>query len=109
MGDLHFDSVVVDCHNDIPVLLGDWHRRLGDREWFGRDAVPELREGGVDVQVLPVYVDPSLGEGALRRSLLLLEWLHDVADASSGDVAICTTGAEIDEAVAAGTIALVLA
>jgi len=106
---LHLDAVVVDCHDDLPVMLMDWHRRLGDSEYFAREAIPLLRDGGVDVQVLPVYLDPELAESGLRRSILLLEWLHEAAARSADDVSICGTGADIDAALAAGKIALVLA
>ena len=60
--ELHRDAVVVDAHNDLPLMLLLWHRSLGPQgiaDYF-RDAwLPEARAGGVDVQVCPVYVDPA--------------------------------------------------
>jgi membrane dipeptidase len=109
--ELHEDAVVVDAHNDLPVLL-----LMRERE-FGRDGsqaywqerwLPEARAGGVDVQVLPVYNSPSDAEASLRKTLLQIEALEREA-AKTPDVALCRTGAEIDAALAEGRIALLLA
>ena len=61
--DIHREAVVVDAHNDLPVLLLLRNRGLGAqsvaRYWSER-WVPEARAGGVDVQVLPIYVAPEV-------------------------------------------------
>jgi membrane dipeptidase len=84
---------------------------------FGDDAVvdywqerwvQELRAGGVDVQVLPIYNAPSAAEASLRNTLLQLEAIEREA-AKTPDVALCRSGAEIDDVLAAGRIALVVA
>lgn len=109
MTTLHHDAVVVDCHNDLLLLVAR-KRALGETTYFAEKVIPELRAGGVDVQVVPVYIEGEYApDGALRRALLLIELLSREADASAGDVAVCRTGAEIDAAVADGKIALVLA
>ena len=109
--ELHHDTVVVDAHNDLPVLLVLRNREIGDqgvaRYWSER-WVPEARAGGVDVQVLPIYVAPEVAEASLRSTLLQLEALEREA-AQTPEVALCRTGAEIDAAVADGRIALLVA
>lgn len=109
--ELHADAVVVDAHNDLPVLLLMRNRSLGlqgvERYW-NEEWVPEARAGGVDVQVLPIYVAPSAAESALRVTLLQLEALEREA-AHTPEVTLCRSGAEIDAALAAGQIALLLA
>ncbi len=108
---LHSDAVVVDAHNDLPVLLLLRNSELGEqgaaRYWSER-WLPEARAGGVDVQVLPIYVAPEVAEASLRQTLLQLEALEREA-AQTPEVALCRTGAEIDAAVADGRIALLLA
>ena len=107
---LHDDAVVVDAHNDLPVLMLAHNARLGNHkvERYWRDVwVPEAREGGVDVQVLPIHCAPSVAEASLRHSLLQLEALEREA-AETPEVALCRTGAEIDAALAEGRIALLL-
>lgn len=108
---LHRDATVVDCHNDLPVLLLMRNRAFGDdavADYWQERWVPELRAGGVDVQVLPIYNAPSAAEASLRNTLLQLEAIEREA-AKTPDVALCRSGAEIDEAVASGRIALVVA
>jgi len=109
MPDLHHDAVVVDCHNDL-ILLVARKRALGDPRYFRDHVVPALRAGGVDVQVVPIFMEGEYAaEGALRRTLQLIEYIHQEAAANRDAVALCLTGAEVDEAVADGRIALVLA
>jgi membrane dipeptidase len=106
---LHEDAVVVDTHNDL-ILLVDHFDRRGDRRHFAEFWLPQLRTGGVDVQVLPIFLDEEYqSEGGLRRTLLLVERIHELAAEHADEVAICLTGAEVDAAVAAGRIALVIA
>jgi membrane dipeptidase len=108
---LHEDAVVVDSHNDLPVLMLMRNAVLGaqgvERYWSER-WVPDARAGGLNVQVLPIYVDPEAAESSLRVTLLQLEALEREA-ALTPDVELCRTGAEIDAALAAGKIALLLA
>lgn len=98
-----------DCHNDL--LIGCLHQReRGVADPFGDFWLGQLREGGVVLQVLPVYIEEQfVGEGALRRSLVLLEEAYRIQEAHPRDVAICTHGSDIDAAIASGRIALVLA
>lgn len=107
--ELHERAVVVDCHNDL-ILLVAHHKERGRPDYFRERWIPELRRGGVDVQVLPIFLDERyLPEGGLRRSLSLIELVYEQANANADEVALCFTGAEIDAAVAEGKIALVLA
>ncbi len=105
---LHDDAVVVDAHNDLPVLLLMRNRSLGPQgveRYWSEVWVPEARAGGLNVQVLPIYVAPSAAESALRVTLLQLEALEHEA-ARTPEVALCRSGAEIDAALADGRIAL---
>jgi membrane dipeptidase len=109
--ELHEDAVVVDAHNDLPVLLLLRNRELGkqgvERYWSER-WVPEARAGGVDVQVLPIYVSPETAEASLRSTLLQLEAIEREA-ARTPEVALCRSGNDIDGALAQGRIALLVA
>jgi membrane dipeptidase len=100
---------MADCHNDL--LLGVLHQQeRGIADPFGDFWLPQLHEGGVVLQVLPVYVeDQFVGEGALRRTLLVLETAWQIADKHKDEVVICTKRGDIATAIAAKKIALVLA
>ena len=106
---LHDDALVVDTHNDI-ILLVDHNDRRYRRDTFGEFWLPQLRAGGVNVQIMPICIEEQFqSEGALRRTMLLIERLYELADEYGDDVALCGTAGDIDQAVAAGKIALVLA
>jgi membrane dipeptidase len=104
---LHRDAVVVDTHNDLALTLA--MRGIGDRGTLRGRWIPQLREGGVDVQVCPVYTAPTIPEAQLRETLRQIAFLKKEAGENPDDVQLCLTGAEIDTAVADGKIALVLA
>ena len=100
---------MADCHNDL--LIPCLHRReRGHSDPFGDFWLPQLRDGGVVLQVLPAYVEEQyIGEAALRRTLLLLDEAWRIAEQHPADVSICLTGADIEQAIGTGRIALVLA
>ncbi|SEQ17033.1 dipeptidase [Lentzea albida] len=106
--DLHGRSVVADTHNDLLDAIA--HRPV--ERWvphFRERWLPQLQQGGVNLQVLPVFVDDVFRpEGALRQTLRMIEAAHRIA-AASPETRLCSTGAEIDEALAHDQIALVLA
>jgi membrane dipeptidase len=106
-GRLHRQAVVVDTHNDL--VLSITGPGLGDRGTFKHRWLPELRAGGVNVQVCPLYSDPQIPEAHLRQTLRQIAALKREADLNAGDLAISRSGAEIDAALDDGKIALVIA
>lgn len=107
--DLHRDAVVLDAHNDLLMLVA---RRPRDAwvPYFRERWLPQLREGGVDVQVLAVFIDDEFRpEGALRETLRMVEAAHRIAEGCADEVALCTHAGDLDAALASGRIALVLA
>ncbi|WP_129667881.1 dipeptidase [Phytoactinopolyspora endophytica] len=107
--DLHSRAVVADAHNDLlcTVVPRAPQRWAG---FFAERWLPQLRDGGVDVQVLPVFIDDVYRpEGALRQTLRMIECAHRIVAGNPDDVALCRDGAEIDSALETGRIAFVLA
>ncbi|MER5325213.1 membrane dipeptidase, partial [Streptosporangium roseum] len=54
--ELHRDAVVADTHNDLLMAV----TARPPRQWasfFRERWLPQLHEGGVNVQVLPVFID----------------------------------------------------
>lgn len=106
---LHASAVVADTHNDLLMAVA----ARPPRRWasfFAERWLPQLRDGGVDVQVLPVFVDDAYRpEGALRQTLRMIEAAHRLAEGNPEAVALCPDGTAVDAALAAGRIALVLA
>src|SRR5947208_16316018 len=106
---LHRDAVVADTHNDL-ILLVDHFDKRGQRTHFADFWLPELRAGGVDVQVLPICLEEQFqSEGGLRRTLRLVERIHRLVEEHSDNLALCLTGADVDAATAAKKIACIIA
>lgn len=97
------ESRVVDAHNDLLALVV--RRPRGEQAAYFRSRwLPQLREGGVDLQVLPVYTSRD----DLHEVIRTIEAAHRVAEANADAVSICLTGGDIDVALDEGKIALVL-
>ncbi|MFI6482071.1 dipeptidase [Nonomuraea sp. NPDC050663] len=106
---LHDQAIVADAHNDLLMAVS---ARPPERwaAFFREQWLPQLREGGVRLLVLPVFIDDEFRpEGALRQTLRMIECAHVLAEGNADAVRLCRTGAEIDAALADGVIALVLA
>jgi membrane dipeptidase len=100
---------VADCHNDLLMAVRHLRER-GHTDPFGDFWLGQLREGGVILQVLPVCTEEQFaGEGALRRSLLMIEDAYHLADLHRADVSVVRTRAELTDTIGQGRIALVLA
>ncbi len=100
---------IADCHNDLLMAVRHLRER-GHSDPFGDFWLPQLREGGVVLQVLPVCTEEQfVGEGALRRSFLMLEEARHFADVHEDDVVIVETASELDAAMRGDRIALLLA
>ncbi|WP_435743254.1 dipeptidase [Microbacterium sp. PMB16] len=106
---LHRRAVVADAHNDLLCAVAsrpseDW------ASFFRSQWLPQLQAGGVDLQVLPVFIDDAYRpEGALRRTLRMIEAAHRLAEGNADAVGLCLSGGDIDRVIAEGRIALVLA
>ena len=98
---------MVDTHNDLVLSLTA--PGLGERGTFKQRWLPELRAGGVNVQVCPLYSDPRIPEAHLRQTLQQIAALKREAELNPRDLAICRSGAEIDAALGDRKIALVIA
>jgi membrane dipeptidase len=100
---------MADCHDDL--LMGVVHQQeRGQRDPFGDFWLPQLRAGGVVLQVLPIYTEEQfIGEGALRRALRYVEAAWAIADQHASDVAIVTTASEMQAVIDDGRIAMMLA
>ncbi|GIH26787.1 peptidase [Acrocarpospora phusangensis] len=107
--DLHRDAVVADAHNDLLMAVSARPPETW-ASFFRVRWLPQLTGGGVDIQVLPVFIDSQYRpEGSLRQTLRMIECAHAIAEGNPGTVRLCLDGPQIDQALADGRIALVLA
>jgi membrane dipeptidase len=108
--ELHASVPVVDLHGDVPQ--NTWpRRRTGEESPLADDWLARWRRGGVDVEGLTVGGDmPVSMDGAGRPDLRCREMIVDAAEeaAASDSLAIVRTVADLDAALEAGAVALLL-
>ncbi|MCZ6531312.1 MAG: dipeptidase [Chloroflexi bacterium] len=106
---LNQELVIVDTHHDIAMDVVH-RRKLGQKGVLSGHWGDRLRAGGVNVQMLPLFVeDRFLPELGLRKIIEAAEAiLSDLEDDSDG-MRLATSMREIDEALTDGKIAGVLA
>ncbi|MBR7744475.1 dipeptidase [Phycicoccus sp. BSK3Z-2] len=103
---------VLDGHNDLPwaareLVRYDWDRL--DVGLAGRPThtdLPRLRAGGVGGQFWSVYVPSTLqGDQAVTATLEQVDAVHTMVRRYAGDLALATTRAQVEDAMARGRIA----
>jgi membrane dipeptidase len=106
--ELHRQTTVVDAHHDLLMLVAFEHAK-GNTDTFRNRWIPEMREGGIDVQILPVFVSEESPESVLRKALQMVDALHVEVEKNPDDVKLCLTRSDLDYALDKNKIALVLA
>lgn len=100
----------VDLHGDI--LYDVTHRRefKGERRTLETYHLQSLRQGGIKVQVLPIYFDTiNLPESALRQTLLIVNAFLQELDEASDYFAVIKTKADLARVLESDKIGVVLA
>lgn len=108
---LHQESVVVSSHDHLHIELRK-KRYAGQKAVFSTVYAPLIRQGGVNVLAFVVGGDSTtLVAGSdlpLWGTLEGLDMMWLEAEESSDTMAICLTAADIDRALEAGKIAIIL-
>ena len=103
--ELHQSLTVVDAHHDIAIDLLQ-RRMMGEMGTLSRYWVPRLQGGGVNVQVLPTFVEdrflPSLG---LREMLRQVDALIEDVQVDNSGIDLITTTTALDAVLASGKVA----
>ncbi|QNN53814.1 dipeptidase [Nocardioides mesophilus] len=103
---------VLDGHNDLPWAVRELcgydlsALSLGTGEPRLQTDLPRLRSGGVSGQFWSVFVPCSLtGEAAVRATHEQIDFVHALAASFPDDLALCTSAAQVEAAVASGRVA----
>jgi len=106
---LHFDSLVIDTHDDTTQRFLDPSYDLGQRHAIGSVDIPRAREGGLDAIFFSVYIPGTItGEAAVERARAQVAAVHRQVERNPQDLALVTTAAGIREAVSGGRIAALI-
>lgn len=103
------ELMFIDAHHDILMDVLTCHKR-GEVGVLSQNWAPRLKQGGIDVQVLPVFIeDRYLPGSGLREVFRMVEaGLYDVQQNNSA-MGFATTTAEMQALNAAGKVAGLLA
>lgn len=103
---LHREALVWDCHNDLSYRVFYEKLDIGKRLPAGHVDIPRLKEGGVDVQTIALFVQNFLyPDKCARQAFQLIEAMKEAIEKNRDSVELARTGADIERIVRAGKIA----
>ena len=106
---LHFDSIVVDTHDDTTQRLLDPSFDLSVRHADGSIDIPRMREGGLDAIFFSIWVPGTVtGDKAVAAALEQIEAVRRTVAAHPKDLVLATTAKQIRSAAAEGRIAALI-
>jgi membrane dipeptidase len=107
--ELHFQSIVVDTHDDTTQRLLDPKFDFGVRHTDGSVDIPRMREGGLSAIFFSIWIPGTVtGPTAVQRALDQINAVRETVARHPNDLVLCTTAEEIRRAKAAGKIAVLM-
>jgi membrane dipeptidase len=107
---LHSEALVWDSHNDLSYRVLYEKLDIGKRLPGGHVDIPRLKQGGVDVQVVALFIQNFLyPDNCARQAFQLLEAMKAALEENSDSVELARTGKDVERIVKAGKIAMPLA
>ena len=101
--------MIADAHVDLLMEVAYRERRLGERDVFAATWLPLLEQGGVGLQVCPVYVDLVVQpEGSLREALSLVASFHRALAENPGRIVQVERADDLDAVESGERIGLLL-
>ncbi|HLW99135.1 MAG TPA: dipeptidase [Candidatus Acidoferrales bacterium] len=106
---IHFNSIVLDTHDDTPQRMFFEHFDLGHRDTEGNIDIARMKEGGLNAIFFSIWAPVNtVGPAATKRAFDLISTVRDQVQKHPQDLALCTTAAEVRAAHAQGKIAALM-
>jgi membrane dipeptidase len=107
--DLHFNSIVIDTHDDTTQRLLDPKFDFGARHSDGSVDIPRMREGGMDAIFFSIWIPGTVtGPAAVQRALAQIAAVRETVARHPNDLILCATAEEVRKAAAAKKIAVLM-
>jgi membrane dipeptidase len=107
--DLHFNSIVVDTHDDTTQRLLDPKFDFGARHTDGSVDIPRMRDGGLDAIFFSIWIPGTItGPAAVQRALTQIAAVRETVARHPNDLVLCGSAEEIRRAKAAHKIAALM-
>jgi membrane dipeptidase len=107
--DLHFNSIVVDTHDDTTQRLLDPKFNFAARHTDGSVDIPRMREGGMDAIFFSIWIPGTVtGPVAVERALTQIAAVRETVARHPSDLVLCTTADEIRAAKKSKRIAVLM-
>jgi membrane dipeptidase len=107
--ELHFQSIVIDTHDDTTQRLLDPKFDFGARHSDGSVDIPRMRAGSLSAIFFSIWIPGTVtGPTAVQRALDQINAVRETAARHPNDLVLCTTAEEIRRAKAANKIAVLM-
>jgi membrane dipeptidase len=107
--ELHFQSIVVDTHDDTTQRLLDPKFDFGARHTDGSVDIPRMRDGGLSAIFFSIWIPGTVtGPTAVQRALDQINAVRETVARHPNDLILCTTADEIRRAKTANKIAVLM-
>jgi membrane dipeptidase len=107
--DLHFNSIVIDTHDDTTQRLLDPKFDFGARHADGSVDIPRMREGGMDAIFFSIWIPGTVtGPPAVQRALTQIAAVRETVARHPNDLVLCGTAEDVRKATAAKKIAVLM-
>ena len=94
---LHFDSLVVDAHNDVVHRILDGEN-IAKRTNHGHSDLPRFKEGGIDVQIFSIWVPPQeKADSNYQMAITQIDSIESFIKQNSNDVILVRNSTDIEQ------------
>lgn len=106
---LHFDSIVVDTHDDTTQRLLDPNFNLGARHADGGLDIPRMREGGLDALFFSIWIPGTVtGDDAVRQANIQIDAIRRQLEQHPRELMLATSAGDVRRAQADNKIAALI-